>query len=88
MVAVRDGRPLETTIGFSPTGGLMMGTRSGDLDPRAPLFLLNQKKLVSKKLERFVNDDSGLLGVSGTVRRQNFLDKLAMDLREDLVHLG
>ena len=65
MVAVRDGRPLETTMGFSPTGGFMMGTRSGDLDPGAILFLLNQKKLDPSKLERLVNDDSGLLGVSG-----------------------
>ena len=51
MVAVRDGRPLETTMGFSPTGGFMMGTRSGDLDPGAILFLLNQKKLDPSKLE-------------------------------------
>jgi acetate kinase len=51
MVAVRDGRPLETTMGFSPTGGFMMGTRSGDLDPGAILFLLKQKKLNPSKLE-------------------------------------
>ena len=38
MVAVRDGQPLDTTMGFSPTGGFMMGTRSGDLDPGAILI--------------------------------------------------
>ncbi len=65
MVAVRDGHPLETTMGFSPTGGFMMGTRSGDLDPGAILYLLNEKHLDPSLLERLVNDQSGLLGVSG-----------------------
>ena len=65
MVAVRDGRPLETTMGFSPTGGFMMGTRSGDLDPGAILYLLNELQLDPGLLERLVNDQSGLLGVSG-----------------------
>ena len=65
MVAVRDGHPLETAMGFSPTGGFMMGTRSGDLDPGAILYLLNQQHLDASLLERLVNDQSGLLGVSG-----------------------
>lgn len=65
MVAVRDGHPLETTMGFSPTGGFMMGTRSGDLDPGAILYLLNERHLDASLLERLVNDQSGLLGVSG-----------------------
>ena len=65
MVAVRDGHPLDTTMGFSPTGGFMMGTRSGDLDPGAILYLLNELQLDPGLLERLVNDQSGLLGVSG-----------------------
>jgi acetate kinase len=65
MVAVRDRHPLETTMGFSPTGGFMMGTRSGDLDPGAILYLLNEQHLDATLLERLVNNQSGLLGVSG-----------------------
>ena len=45
MAAVKDGSPLDTTMGFSPAGGFMMGTRSGDLDPGIILYLLNEKHL-------------------------------------------
>jgi acetate kinase len=65
MAAVRGGRPLDTTMGFSPTGGFMMGSRSGDLDPGIIVYLLSQKNLDSRQLEQLVNDNSGLLGVSG-----------------------
>lgn len=66
MAAVRGGRPLDTTMGFTPTGGLMMGTRSGDLDPGLLLYLLNEKHLSADQLSTMVNQESGLLGVSGT----------------------
>jgi len=65
MAAVRDGRPLDTTMGFTPTGGFMMGTRSGDLDPGILLYLLREKRLDADALEGLVNHQSGLLGVSG-----------------------
>jgi acetate kinase len=65
MAAVRDGRSIETTMGFSPAGGLMMGTRSGDLDPGVILFLLQQGHLDVDALRDLVNRKSGLLGVSG-----------------------
>lgn len=65
MAAVRDGKSVDTTMGFSPTGGFMMGTRTGDLDPGAIIYLLNQKHLDARGLERIVNYESGLLGVSG-----------------------
>jgi len=65
MAAVRGGRPLDTTMGFSPSGGFMMGTRSGDLDPGIMVYLQGAKHLDSRQLELLVNDQSGLLGVSG-----------------------
>ncbi|NTV01783.1 MAG: acetate/propionate family kinase [Chlorobiaceae bacterium] len=66
MVAVRDGRSIETTMGFSPAGGLVMGTRTGDLDPGVLLFLLHEGHLSVDGLRDLVNRRSGMLGVSGT----------------------
>ena len=65
MAAVRDGLPVDTTMGLTPTGGFMMGTRSGDLDPGITLYLLREKGYDADRLERLVNNESGLLGVSG-----------------------
>jgi acetate kinase len=66
MVAIRDGRSIDTTMGFGPTGGFMMSTRSGDLDPSVIVHLMRAANLDAAALERLVNDQSGLLGVSGT----------------------
>lgn len=65
MAAVENGRPLDTTMGFTPAGGFMMGTRPGDLDPGVILYLLEQKGYDAAHLSRLVNLKSGLLGVSG-----------------------
>jgi acetate kinase len=65
MAAVENGRPLDTTMGFTPAGGFMMGTRPGDLDPGVILYLLEQKGYGAAQLSRLVNLKSGLLGVSG-----------------------
>jgi len=65
MAAVRGGQPLDTTMGFTPTGGFMMGTRSGDLDPGIMLYLINEKQYDARRLEQLVNHQAGLLGVSG-----------------------
>jgi acetate kinase len=77
MAAVRDGAGVDTTMGFSPTGGLVMGTRSGDLDPSVPLFLLEEWGLTPTQVSDLVNKQAGLLGVSGT----------SADMR-DLLELG
>ncbi len=66
LVAVRDGRPLDTTMGLTPIGGVLMGTRSGDLDPGVLLYLLREKGYDAGRLERAVNEDAGLLGISGS----------------------
>jgi acetate kinase len=65
MTAVRDGRSIDTTMGFSPTGGLMMGTRSGDLDPGVLVYLARSNEGNAGRLDDIVNRESGLLGVSG-----------------------
>ncbi len=66
LAAVRDRNPIDTTMGFTPSGGLMMGTRSGDLDPGVILYLLNAKHLEAHQVADMINSQSGLLGVSGT----------------------
>jgi acetate kinase len=65
LAAVLDGRPLDTTMSFTPTGGLMMGTRSGDLDPGVLLHLMREKSFDHDQLDHAVNEQAGLLGVSG-----------------------
>jgi acetate kinase len=64
LAAVRDGRSVDTTMGFTPTGGFMMGTRSGDLDPGLILYLLREKRYDANQLDEAVNRAAGLLGVS------------------------
>jgi acetate kinase len=65
MVGVKGGESMDTTMGFSPAGGLVMSTRSGDLDPGVILYLLKEKKLGFSAVNRMVNKEGGLLGVSG-----------------------
>jgi acetate kinase len=64
LAAVLNGEPMDTTMSFTPTGGLMMGTRSGDLDPGVLLHLTREKGYDSDELDNLVNNRSGLAGVS------------------------
>ena len=66
MAAVRDGQCIDTTMGLTPAGGLVMGTRTGDLDPGVLIHLARSKGLTADQLEELVTRRSGLLGVSGT----------------------
>jgi acetate kinase len=63
MVALKDGVPVDTSMGLTPTGGFMMGTRSGDLDPGVLLYLL-RKGWTAERLETMLDRQSGLMGVS------------------------
>ncbi len=65
MVACLNGRPMDTTMGMTPMGGFMMGTRSGDLDPGVLLYLQREWGYDSETLERLLDKESGLKGVSG-----------------------
>jgi acetate kinase len=64
MAAVRDGRPIDTTMGFTPTSGLPMSRRSGDLDPGLVSYLARTEGMSADRFHRMVNTESGLLGLS------------------------
>jgi acetate kinase len=66
LAAIVDGRSLDTTMGMTPTGGLVMSTRSGDLDPGVVLYLLREKGMSPEEVNDLLNHNAGLLGVSGT----------------------
>jgi acetate kinase len=66
LAAMRGGRPVDTTMAFTPSAGIVMGTRPGDLDPGLLLYLMRARGKSAEEMDRFVNEDCGLLGVSGT----------------------
>jgi acetate kinase len=72
LAAVRRGKSLDTSMGFTPAAGLVMGTRSGDLDPGLGYYLARTERMTPAGFQRMVNHDSGLLGVS----------QLSSDLRD------
>ncbi len=65
LAAIREGRSVDTTMGFTPLEGLMMGTRSGSVDPGILTYLMRQNHLTAEELDRLLNEGSGLLGISG-----------------------
>jgi acetate kinase len=65
VTAVRGGKSIDTSMGLTPTGGVIMGTRSGDLDPGVLVYLIREKKFDGAMLEDLVDHRSGLLGISG-----------------------
>jgi len=74
VTAIEGGRSLDTTMGFTPLDGIMMGTRSGSVDPGILIYLMRQHQLDHDQLDRMLNRESGLLGISG----------LSSDMREIL----
>ena len=66
LAAVRDGKSIDTSMGFTPTAGLVMSTRSGDLDPGLAPYLARTEQMTTKQFYEMVNHKSGLLGVSET----------------------
>src|SRR5260370_2384605 len=65
LAAIRDGRSIDTSMGFTPLEGLMMGTRSGSVDPGILTYLMRQGPLTGEQLDDLLNTNSGLLGISG-----------------------
>lgn len=65
MSAIKNGESIDTTMGFTPAGGLMMSTRTGDLDPGVMIYLMKEKGMHISDLNKLVNEKSGLLGISG-----------------------
>jgi acetate kinase len=65
LCAIRDGKSVDTTMGFTPLEGLMMGTRSGSVDPAILIYLIRHRGYTADQLDGILNQKSGLLGVSG-----------------------
>ena len=65
MSAVVDGKFVYTSMGLTPLQGLMMGTRCGDIDPAAVLFIKNKRGLTDKEMDNRLNKESGILGIYG-----------------------
>ncbi|EFU70583.1 acetate kinase [Aliarcobacter butzleri JV22] len=72
VCAIKDGKSVNTTMGLTPLGGLMMGTRSGDIDPGIIPYLMDKKNMNTHQIIDYLNKKSGILGVSG----------ISSDLRE------
>jgi len=90
VTAVSGGRSLDCSLGFTPLEGLLMGTRSGDLDPAIPLYLIRMRDMDAAEVDQLLNTESGLLGISGVssdmrdvmeaVRNGNERAQLAVDI--------
>ncbi|MBA3833304.1 MAG: acetate/propionate family kinase [Chthoniobacterales bacterium] len=76
MAAVRDGKSIDTSMAFTPTAGLVMSTRSGDLDPGLVNYLARTEQMTAAQFQKMVNQESGLLGVS----------EISSDMRDLLAH--
>jgi acetate kinase len=92
VCAVRDGKSIDTTMGLTPTGGIVMGTRPGDLDPGVLLYLMRERGFDAKHLETLVDRESGLKGLSGgtsDMRELHKMDNAASHLALDVfVHVA
>jgi acetate kinase len=76
LAAVRGGKSIDTSMGFTPAAGLTMGTRPGDLDPGVAWYMMRSENLTPKQFNNLINHESGLLGVSET----------SSDIRDLLAH--
>lgn len=92
ITAIKDGISVDTSMGLTPTEGLMMGTRVGDVDPGALVYLMEQENLDAKAMSKMINKESGVLGVSGissdmrdieaAIAKGDERAKLALDMYE------
>lgn len=86
--AIRNGKPVDTSMGFTPLEGLVMGTRSGDIDPTIMSYLASKEGLSLKEIEALLNGKSGLLGISGYSNDMNRLLEYAQSSQEKRVSLA
>lgn len=77
ITAVRGGRSVDTSMGFSPLAGLIMGTRSGDLDPVVPIYLAGTLGMAPAEVDKLLNKQSGLLGLTGQNDLRDIEDRMA-----------
>lgn len=79
VTAVKHGQSVDTSMGLTPSGGIIMGTRSGDLDPGVLIYLLREKHFDVPALEQLIDHRSGLLGISGVASDMRKLHQAAPD---------
>lgn len=92
ITAIKDGKSIDTSMGLTPTEGLMMGTRVGDVDPGALTYLMERRGIGAEELQKIINKESGVLGISGISNDMRDIEdgiaegderaKLAMDMYE------
>lgn len=75
LCAIKDGKSYETTMGFTPLEGVMMGTRCGSIDPGILLYLLRENQISVKELDQTLNFSSGLKGIAGSSDMRDLLDQ-------------
>jgi len=75
MAAIKNGKSVDTTMGMTPLAGLVMGTRSGDVDPALPFFLANHLGMSLKEIDMILNKESGLKGMCGTNDMREVMEK-------------
>jgi len=80
MAAVKNGKVIDTTMGFTPLEGLLMGTRSGDIDPAIIIYIMEKMRINTKKMNDILNKQSGLLGVSGS---SNDMRDILIEMRKN-----
>jgi len=80
LAAVREGKSIDTSMGFTPAAGLTMGTRPGDLDPGVAWYMMRSENLSPKQFNHLINHESGLLGVSET--SSDMHDLLAQETKD------
>jgi acetate kinase len=80
LAAVRAGRSIDTSMGFTPAAGLVMSTRTGDLDPGVGFYMAQVEGMTATRFQQMVNRESGLLGISGT--SPDLRDLLARERRD------
>jgi acetate kinase len=78
ITAVKDGKSVDTSMGFTPLEGLVMGTRSGDIDPSIIFYLIEEGGFSAKEVEDMLNRKSGLLGISGISNDVRDLEREAL----------
>ena len=88
VAAIANGRSIETSMGFTPLEGLVMGTRSGDLDPAVVSFLSQKESVDASEVERWLNEDSGLLGISGRTNDMRELLKATAQEHDERARLA
>ena len=79
ITAIKDGRSIDTSMGFTPLEGLIMGTRSGDIDPAIVFYLMDRAGMTAPEIKEMLNKESGLLGLSGLSGDMRDLEKAASE---------